>query len=122
MVHEHNLHARVVHDVLVIGRHQPVVERHEHSPNLRDRVVAFEEEVAVRAEDADAVALLYAQFEQRVAKLVHAVLELGIRVAPIAIDHSRLIRVKLGGAPQEVADQQGSFHLNLPPRKTCTRF
>ena len=116
VVHQDRGHARVVDDVFVVAGHQAVVERHKDGANLSDAVVAFEEIVRVRAEDADAVALLHAEAREGVRELVHACLELAVGDAQIAIDDRRLIRVELGRAAQEVVDEQWYFHEESPPK------
>src|SRR5581483_8041357 len=95
---------------LVVGRGEAVVERHEDGADLGDAVVALEEEVGVRAEDADAVALADAEREKGVGELVHARLEVAVGVAAGAVDDGGLVGVELGSAAEEVGDEERHFH------------
>ena len=111
VVHEHRLHARVVDDVFVVGGDQPVVERHQDRADLRHGVEALQKVVRVRAEDTDPVALLHAQLEQGMTELVAPFLELRVGDAFVTVDDGRLVRVELGCTAEEIADQQGNFHV-----------
>ena len=64
VVHQHHGHAGVIEDVLVVRRHQAVVQRHEHRTDLTRGVEAFQEEMRVGAQDADPVALRHAERQQ----------------------------------------------------------
>ena len=104
---------------LVVGGNQAVVEGDEDGADLGDAVVALHEVMRVGAEDADAVARLDAEGEERVPELVDALLELAVGEAVRAIDDSRLVRIELGRAAQEIVDEQRYFHGGL--RRRCGR-
>ena len=62
-VDQHGFDASVIEDVLVVGRCQSIVERHEHGSDLGGAVEALEEMVRVRTEKTHPVALPYAEFK-----------------------------------------------------------
>lgn len=109
-VDQHRRDPGVIQDVLVIRGDEPVVQRDEHQADLRRRVEALEEEMRVRAQDADAIAAGQAEVEQGVREPMDALVELAVAVAAPAVDDCGLLRVETHGASQEVGDEQRDFH------------
>ncbi len=73
--------------------------------------------MGVGAEDADAVAFLDPEVHEGMRELVAPFLELAVGVALIAVDDGFLVGVELGGAAQEIVDEQWYFH--EIPRFSC---
>ena len=92
-VHADNPRARVADDVCEIVSRQPVVDGHEHGPDLRDGVERFELRVCIRRNIRDAVALFDSEPLQRRRPAVHAVEELLVSQAELTVDDGFTIAV-----------------------------
>jgi hypothetical protein len=91
----------VVEDVADLLGGQPGVDRDEHRAREWHGEVRHEHLGDVRQQVGHAVAGLDARAAQGVRDPRGLGGELPVRVAPLAVDDGRLVRVDLGGAPQE---------------------
>ena len=85
--HAHDLRSAVRDDVLEIVGGEPVVDRHQDGPNLRNRIERLELGMDVRRDVRHTVARRYAQALQHRRPAVAAVEELLVGEPHVAVDH-----------------------------------
>ena len=117
VVRANDLHASVVQDILVVRRHKPVVERHQHRPDLAGGVEALQKEVRVGAQDAHPIAPAHAQAEQRVGEAIHPRLQFPVGEPPSAVDDGGFVWIELRRSAEEEIGRAGAS----PPRALPVR-
>ena len=94
----------VPEDVADLVGVQHEVDRHEHHAELRGGEHQHRERPGVAREQREPVALGEPAGGERARGPVHRGVELGERVALLAVHHGELVGRTLGGAPQEIAN------------------
>ncbi len=100
-VGEDHLRPGMLDDVRHLVLAQPGVYGDEHEPGRRYAEVRLQHRRRVRAEEGHAVALLEPRVAQPRGEAVHALLQLPVRVAPVAVDDRLLLREHVRAAPQK---------------------
>ena len=100
-VEDQHLRAGVIEDVRDFPRGQSDVERDENGTDAHRPELRFEHLGYVRGQDRHAVAAAHARRQQGRTEPVDAVMELGVGIDPISMDHGRLVGIYEGAAFQE---------------------
>src|SRR5918997_1757176 len=101
-VHEGHLRPRVLDDVGDLALAEARVYGDEHEPRRRHAEASLQHRRGVRAEKGYPVALLETRVAQPRGEAVHPLFQLPVRVAPLAVDHGRLVREHVRAAPEEI--------------------
>jgi hypothetical protein len=118
MVAEHDPRAGVLEDIGDLARRQAGVDRHQHRARRRHGEVRLQQRRDVGTQERYAVAGLDACAGQRRRQPVHAVVELAVAVATLAVHHRHLVGVDEGAAPQE-AHRRELGPIDLLGRRRC---
>ena len=106
----HHRGAAVLDEVAELLGDQPVVDRHEHGPELRDRVERRQQRVRIRSDVGDPIALPHAQRLEDRRPPIAALAEGVVGPAQGAIHHRLSAGIQAPGAAHELERRQRRFH------------
>ncbi len=114
LVEEHDLRTGMAEDVGDLLGREPDVDRVQDRAGLEHAVVGLEQLVGVVGDEADSVARLDTQFDQRVRQAMGSLAELAVREATVTVDDADSLAVVRLGPVTELENRKGNEHRRPP--------